>query len=167
MGLEAATLAAIGLGTSVAATAVGISQNQRQRKAAAAGQAEQKAANAAQAAEEQRQKIREERIKRARIEQAAFNTGTNASSGEAGALGSLSTQLGVNLGSNSAAVNRANTISNLNQQAADAAGNAQIASAVGQWAPTTVRLADSIFSTNPQSTELQGPLINTVFPNQK
>lgn len=164
MGLEAATIAAISLGTSTVATAYGISQNNKQRKAQEQAQKEQKAANFEAAANEQRQKIREERIRRARIEQAAANTGTTGSSGEAGAIGSLSTQLGVNLGMNLSAVERGSRISDLYQTAADAGGNAQMASQISQWAPTTVRLADSIFTSGPA--ELQGPLINTIFPNQ-
>lgn len=166
MGLEATTLAAIGLGTSTAATAYGISQNIKQRKAQEQVQKEQKAQNFEAAANEQRQKFREERIRRARIEQAAVNTGTSGSSGEMGALGSLSTQLNVNLGSNLSAIQRGSSISAASQSAADAAGNAQMSSQISQWAPTTVRLADSIFKSNPTSTDLQGPLINTIFPNQ-
>lgn len=166
MGLEATTLAAIGLGTSTAATAYGVSQNIRQRKAQEQAQKEQKAQNFAAQADEQRQKIREERIRRARIQQAAENTGTGGSSGESGALGSLSTQLGVNLGVNSDAVARGGRISQLSQSAANAVSNAQMASQISQWAPTTVRLGDSIFASNPTSSELQGPLINTIFPNQ-
>ena len=166
MGLEAATIAAIGLGTSTVATAYGISQNNKQRKAQEQAQKEQKAANFEAAANEQRQKFREERIRRARIEQAAANTGTTGSSGEAGAIGSLSTQLGVNLGMNLSAVERGSRISDLSQTAADAGSNAQMASQISQWAPTAVRLGDSIFSSNPTSSELQGPLINTIFPNQ-
>ena len=164
MGLEAATIAAIGLGTSTVATAYGISQNNKQRKAQERVRKEQKAQNFAAKADEQRQKIREERIRRARIEQAASNTGTAGSSGEAGALGSLSTQLGVNLGLNISAVERGSRISDLSQTAADAGSNAQMASQISQWAPTTVKLADSIFT--PVPTKLQGPLINTIFPNQ-
>lgn len=166
MGLEATTLAAIGLGTSTAATAYGISQNIKQRKAQEQVQKEQKAQNFEAAANEQRQKFREERIRRARIEQAAANTGTSGSSGEAGAIGSLSTQLNVNLGTNLSAIERGGRISALSQDAADAGGNAQIASQFAQWAPTTVRLGNSIFTSNPAPTDMQGPLINTIFPNQ-
>jgi len=166
MGLEAATLAAIGLGTSTAATAYGISQNIKQRKAQQQIQKEQKAQNFAAQADEQRQKIREERIRRARIQQSAENTGVSGSSGESGALGSLSTQLGANMGSNLDAVDRGGRVSGLNQTAVNAAGNAQLASQLAQWTPTALRLGDSIFASNPTSTELQGPLINTIFPNQ-
>lgn len=166
MGLEATTLAAIGLGTSTAATAYGVSQNIKQRKAQEQAQKEQKAQNFAAQADEQRQKFREERIRRARIQQSAENTGVSGSSGESGALGSLSTQLGANMGSNLDAVARGGRISNLNQTASNAASNAQLGSQLAQWTPTALKLGDSIFTSNPTSTELQGPLINTIFPNQ-
>ncbi len=60
----------------------------------------QRANNAQDAARERRQLIREERVKRARVMQAAENTGTSESSGQLGAIGGLATQLGSNLGFN-------------------------------------------------------------------
>ena len=81
-------------------------------------QSEQKAMNAAQAAQEQRNQIREERIKRARIIQASENTGVGISSGVSGGTGSLSTQLGAGLGFNTGQVNKAAAISDNNQTAA-------------------------------------------------
>lgn len=163
MGLETTTLAAIGLGVSGTATVYGISQNMQQRKAQEAAKKEQAAVNKAQQLQEQRNQIRRERVQRARILQSSENTGTAGSSGEAGALGSLSTQLNSNLGINSDLVFHGSNISAASQRAADAGGNAQLASAVSTMAPTTVRLADSIFSTPSQS--LQGPLIDQTFPN--
>lgn len=87
-------------------------------------QGEQKAANAEAAAAERRQQVREARIRRAQILQSAENTGTAASSGEVGALSSLSTQLNTNLGTNASSLNRAGRISNMSQRAADAGSQA-------------------------------------------
>lgn len=97
-------------------------------------QSEQKAMNAAQSAAAKRQAIREERVKRARIMQSATGTGVDASSAEAGSLGSMSTQLGSNLGYNIGMNNAAGRISDLNQSAAGFLSSAEnhMASA-NQW----------------------------------
>lgn len=81
--------------------------------------AEQEAMQAAQAAEERRRQIREARIKRAQVLQASANTGTSASSGEAGATGGISTQLGSNIGFNLGMINSAQNISAFNQATQD------------------------------------------------
>lgn len=86
-----------------------------QRKA----QSEQRAQQAAQQAAERRQQIREERVRRAKILQSAQNTGTAGGSGVAGAVGSLSTQLGANIGMNLGAIQASNRISAFMQNAAD------------------------------------------------
>jgi hypothetical protein len=164
MGLETATLAAIGLGVSGTATVYGISQNMQQRKAQEAAKNEQAAINKQQQLQEQRNQIRRERVQRARIMQSAENTGVAGSSGEAGAIGGLSTQLGTNLGISSDLVFHGGNITAASQRAANAAGNAQIGSAIANMAPVGVRLADSIFAT--QNEGLQGPLINQQFPNK-
>ncbi len=149
MGLEAATLAAITAGTSVTSAAYGISQNIRQRKAQEQAKNVQKANNFQAQMEERRKQVREERIRRARIVQASENTGVQGSSGEAGALGGMSTQLGVNIGSNLSRIALGNEQTDLLQSAANAGSNAQIASFIGQVAPTGVNLANSIFSPDP------------------
>lgn len=82
-------------------------------------QNEQRAGNAAQAANERRNQFREERIRRARIEQSAQNTGTADSSGELGSLAALSTNTNSAMGFNLGALQRADNISIFNQQAAD------------------------------------------------
>lgn len=87
---------------------------QEQKKA----QDEVKAQNAAKAATERRQQIREERVKRARIIQASQATGTAGSSGELGSLGSLGTTLGSNIGQNLGSLQTANNISIFSQNAA-------------------------------------------------
>jgi len=108
------------------ATVYSVDQQEKGRSAAnkaadrqKEAQQEQKAALAAQAAQERRQQIREERVRRARIIQAGENTGTSDSSGELGALGSLSTQLGTNIGFNLGQLSSANRRSDLLQSGAD------------------------------------------------
>lgn len=80
---------------------------------------EQKAQQAQQAAQERRQQIREERIRRARIIQSGENTGTSESSGEFGAIGSLSTQLGSNIGFNLGQIASSQRQSDLLQESAN------------------------------------------------
>lgn len=82
-------------------------------------QSEQRAQQAAQQAAERRQQIREERVRRAKIIQSAQNTGTAGSSGMSGALSSLSTQLGTNIGFNIGASQAGDRMSRFMQNAAD------------------------------------------------
>lgn len=126
MGIET-IIALVSLAVGTASFAVQQEAARDTRRAQSKMQAEQKAERAAQAARERRTQIREERVRRARILQAGENTGTEGSSGEAGALGSLSTNLGVNLGFNEGAINRANNIGLFQQSAADAQGRGQLA----------------------------------------
>ena len=110
-------------------------------------QAEQKASMAQQAAAERRSKIREERVRRARILQAGENTGTAGGSAEFGAMSGLATDLSANLGFNLGQLQSANNRSNLLQDAADfstAASNFQVNAQYGQQAQG---LVGSIFST--------------------
>lgn len=111
----------------------------RAQEAQAKAASEQKAVNASQFAQEQRQQIREERVRRARILQTSQNTGTAFSSGEAGAIGGMATQLSSNIGTNLAMKAASQQISLFNQQAADAQYDYQKA---GQL----FSLASSIFS---------------------
>lgn len=134
MGLEAALVTAI-----VASTAYSIKQQQEARSEQKKAAKEQGAANAERAAAERRQQIREERIRRAQIEQASANTGTIASSGSMGATGGLSTTLAGNLGFNLSQITHASNISAFNQSAANSMGRAQTAEQLGS-------LATSIFS---------------------
>lgn len=116
----AAVVAAVG-----SATAGIISGNQQRAAARHAAdlqreaQSEQVAQNTAKAAAERRQQVRDERIRIARVDQAAANTGTEGSSGALGAVGSIGTQTSNNVGINLGAIQAGNNISNLNQQAAD------------------------------------------------
>ncbi|HET8689296.1 MAG TPA: hypothetical protein VFM18_22010 [Methanosarcina sp.] len=107
---------------------------------------EEKAAQAAQAAAERRQQIREERMKRAKIIQASTNAGVSMSSGEAGGVGGLATQLGSNIGMNLGMQQASNNISNYNQSAADflSSANSKINEA-NKWG-AMAGLSMSIFS---------------------
>jgi hypothetical protein len=87
--------------------------------------AEESAMNMAQAASERRQQLREERVRRGKLIQSGVNTGVSGSSGEAGALGGLSTTLGSNLGFNLGVRQAADNISNLNQEATNVMGEAK------------------------------------------
>lgn len=100
----------------------------------------QKEVNAIQGAQQQtagaesrRQRIREERIRRAQILAASENSGTTGSSGQVGAVGALSTNLAGLVGS-SLGESRANTaVNKYGQQAADFTAQAN---AIGAWTNT-------------------------------
>lgn len=109
-------------------------------------QGEQKAANAQAAAQERRNQIREERVRRARILQTSENTGTSGSSGEAGSLGALSTGLSSNIGSNLGSIQRANTLSDIGQRSADFAGAMREGQAQQQFGQSLFQMGTSIFS---------------------
>lgn len=105
------TIAIIGLSVAAAGTALSYQQQRRARSAQNAAAEDQRRANAVQSAQnadqsarERRQQIREERIQRAQILNSAELTGTEGSSGEAGAIGGMSSQLGSNLGANGASI---------------------------------------------------------------
>lgn len=126
MAISSTTAAVIGAVIGVAgAVQSSEAQSQANRQAKKSQKAqeqagyEQKALQAQQAAQEKRAQIREERVKRAKVLQASENTGVAGSSGEAGAIGSLSTNLASNLGFNKGQIDGAGRISALNQQASD------------------------------------------------
>jgi hypothetical protein len=119
-------------------TVVSVTENQKSRREQEKARSEQNAQNRAQQMEEQRKQVREERVRRARIMQASENTGTAGSSGEMGAVGGMGTQLASNIGSNLGAAQRGSNISMFQQNAADAANNAQMATSLG-------RMSNSIF----------------------
>jgi hypothetical protein len=86
---------------------------------------EQRAQNTQNAAADARAQYREDRIRRARILQQSNNTGTEASSGEIGSLGSLQTQYSNNQGSLWGGYERGVTIGNLQSQAGQSIFDAQ------------------------------------------
>ena len=145
----------ITIGLAIASLAVGAMSAVNQADAAKAAadaqedaRKEQKASNAEQAAQERRQQIREERIKRAKILQASSNTGVADSSGEAGATGSLATQLGSNIGFNMSQIAHADRSSAFMQKASDFQTDAANWGAIGG-------ISKSIFSAT------SGSLFNT------
>lgn len=157
-------LEAVAAVIAIAGTGYSIQQQQEakkeQKKAANEQrkiQSEQRAQNEAAASQERRKQLREERIRRSKILAASEAAGTVGSSGEVGALGSLSTTLSSNLGSNRAALNSASDISLFSQNAANftSAANqananaqmgAQVSSLAFQAAPVLEK-AGSLFST--------------------
>lgn len=129
-GLSGTTLAVAGAAavSTIASVSAQKDAKGRARDAAASedrARAEQKALAAGKAMNEQRQQIREERVRRARILQSAENTGVSESSGEAGAVGSLSTNLGTNLGFNAGALASAGRQGFFLQDAANSSRAAQ------------------------------------------
>jgi len=96
MGIE--TIAIVGLAVAAAGAAVGVQQQaaaaKDQRKAAK----EQRKAAAQQAARERRQSIREGRLARGQALNVAGQVGAGESSGLAGGLSGISTQVASNIG---------------------------------------------------------------------
>jgi Flp pilus assembly protein TadB len=144
--------AAVGVGTAAyAANEAENAQYEANQNAKAAAsenrkiQSEQKAQNDATAAAERRKQIREERIRRARIQQAAQNTGTSGSAGELGAVGGLSTNLSSGIGFNIGAQQSAANISVYAQSAANFDMNRQNAMQDLEKANQMFSLGTSIF----------------------
>lgn len=147
------TLAMVGLAVAAVGTAGSLyMQSQANSAAQDAAKAQRKAAgvqvaqNAAQAAAERRQQAREERIKRAQIMQAAENTGTASGSGEAGALGGMSTQLGVNVGFNQSMINFGKQQTQYGQMAADANTRANQYNSYGNLFSQAGSMGSGLFS---------------------
>lgn len=117
-------------------------QADEQRKA----QSEQSALNFQQQAQERRNQVREERVRRAKILQASENGGTAGSSGEYGAIDSLATQLSSNLGINAGRAQAGANIGGYLQNAADFGLAAQQAVSGAQTADSLFNLAGNIFT---------------------
>lgn len=135
MGLELAA-AALSL---VVGIAGGVAQANT-AKAAANEQRETRAISSARdktvSMENRRERVREERIRRARILAQSENTGTSDSSGQIGAIGALSTNLAGMIGS-SLGESRANqAINTSSQRAADLSAKAN---EIGAWTNTIQR----------------------------
>lgn len=107
---------------------------------------EQEAVNAQRAAQERRQQIREERVRRAQILQSSENLGTGGSSGEFGALSSLTSTLSSNIGANTSSLASASRISALSQQSADAQSRGLQAQNTAQMWGQVSGFGKSIFS---------------------
>lgn len=147
MGLDPVTLGYIAVAVTGTAT---VAQGVQQHEAAVAGrdaQKEQMALNASRAAQERRQQIREERVRRARVLQASENTGTTESSGQMGAVGNLATQLQTNIGFNLAQIRGAERISGFQQEAQDAMDEANMWRQVQQLGGSIFQAAGGFGST--------------------
>lgn len=133
-GLEIA--AAASLAASAAATAYGVVESGKaaddQQEAQDIATAQQKSVDLAN----KRQQLREERIRRAQIEQASVNQGVGGSSGEAGAISALGVQAGTNIGAINQGQMAAQGISNSMTSAAQSQQKAQIAGGVASLAGT-------------------------------
>ena len=146
MGTEIAIASLI---VSMASTAYSISENRqaakKQQEAQDISTAQQKSVDLAN----RRKQIREERIRRAQIEQAAANQGAGGSSGEAGAISALGSQMGANIASINQGQMAAAGISNAMSAAAGHGQKAQVAQGVASLSGTIFQGAggfDSIFS---------------------
>lgn len=133
MGTEVAIGALL---VSAASTAYSISENRQagkeQQEAKDISTAQQKSVDLAN----RRQQIREERIRRAQIEQAAANQGAGGSSGEAGAISALGSQVGSNIASINQGQKAAEGIGNAMSAAAGSAQRAQVAQGVANLSGT-------------------------------
>jgi hypothetical protein len=122
------------------------SNQERAQKEGEKIQSETRAQNQAAAAAERRAQIREERVRRGRIMQSAENTGTAGSSGEFGALGALSTGLGVNIGTNLGRIGSAERTSEAAQSQTNFLGAAQNNLQSAKEMDALFNLSGSIFS---------------------
>lgn len=120
------------------------------------------AQNAQNAAEQQRQQLREARVKQARILQSATNTGADQSSGELGAIGAVATNLSNNQGISLGALQRSQTIGNLNQDAADSRFEAQQDAQEGQLYGSIGSVGQSIFGVA-SKTPAGAKMVNSIF----
>jgi hypothetical protein len=121
---------------------------------------EQRAGNAQQAAAAARDQYRQDRIKRARIMQAADNSGVENGSGEIGAVGSLQTQYSDNQGQMQSNYDRGvrvgNDLSEANQTLFDAqqkAGQMQGLSSIFQ---TVGSLAGAYYGATSKAAKIPG-----------
>jgi hypothetical protein len=72
-----------------------------------------------EALNQRRKQIRERRVRAAKIEQASEQMGTGGSSGEAGAIGALATNVMANIGMSEGRASTSRTLTGLSQKAAD------------------------------------------------
>lgn len=120
------------------------------------------AQNASQAAEAQRQQLRDARVKQARVQQGATNSGADLSSGELGAVGALATNLSSNQEQSIGAVDRAQQISSLNQQSANSMFESREDSQKGAEYGSFGQLGGSIFGATTKIPSV-AQKINTIF----
>lgn len=142
-------VALIALAVTAASTAYSVDQQKKAGEAQQEGQdiasAQQKSVDLAN----KRQQMREERIRRAQIEQSSANQGVGGSSGEAGAVSALGAQVGANIASINQGQMAAEGISGAMSKAAGATQRAQVAQGVASLSGTVFSGAggfNSIFS---------------------
>lgn len=144
--------------TSAIASNVNQNRAERANRAAANEQkkanSEQVAMNAAKAAQERRQQVREARVRQGKLMQAAENTGTAGSSGELGAMGGMATQLGANIGTNLGMLAGQSRANAFNQAAADYQTEAQSALSDASSAQNLFSLSTTIFNANGGKSQL-------------
>ena len=152
MGVEITTAAVYAAYASAAIGAASTVYNVQQQKKAGAAQEEAQDISTAQQKSvdlaNRRQQIREERIRRAQIEQAAANQGAGGSSGEAGAISAIGSQVGSNIASISQGQKAAEGIGNAMSAAAGSTQRAQVAQGVANLSGTIFQASggfDSIF----------------------
>jgi len=145
MGIELA----LGVVSLVVGVVSGVQQANLANQAADA----QKAANATSAAqtqvnsqEELRQRVREERIRRAQIIQASTNQGTTGSSGEGGALSSLDTNFGTLVSQSEGQSNTNSIINAYNQRATDLTNQSNILKSLTGTVQTGIDTFGTIFN---------------------
>ncbi len=162
-------VALVALAVTAASTAYSVDQQKKAGKAQQEGQdiasAQQKSVDLAN----KRQQLREERIRRAQIEQASANQGVGGSSGEAGAVSALGAQVGANVASINQGQMAAEGISGAMSRAAGATQRAQVAQGVASLSGTVFSGAggfNSIFSSgtgvNPPPAETQQKQISPI-----
>lgn len=98
---------------------------------------------------DRRSRIREQRVRQAQLQQGAANTGTNGSSGEAGALGSLNSNFNSLLGQSSGQDMANRGINRLNQTAAEFDQSARNTLAWNDVFQSGIRTAQTIFDNYP------------------
>lgn len=116
------------------------------RKAQEQSKQETRAQQAQAQAAESRRQIREERVRKARILQSSENTGTQGSSGEVGALDSLSTMFSTEVGVNAGKKASGERQSQYAQDAADAQFSFDSATRDASSASAQMSLGTSLFS---------------------
>lgn len=112
------------IGAMTLLTAASIDQTIKAGKAQKKARSEAAAGQKAEQARERREQIREQRIRSAQLLQRSEASGTGESSGEMGALGSLSTNLSSNIAMNLGRAQTARNISMFEQDAASALNRA-------------------------------------------
>lgn len=130
----------------IAAAAAASSYVEQRQAAKDAANAQKKAARTAQNErmnrefETKRQQIRQERVRRAQIEQQSQNTGVAASSGQIGAESAVNTQVGANISAIQSESLASNAVGYYNQKAADYQYRGQVAGQLGQLGMTAASL---------------------------